>query len=289
MEITSKERHLLQKFQKQEITGSIAYRILAKRQKDPNNRDILNQIAVEEEKHYQTYRKYTGTDVAPSRMQLLLFRFTARMLGPTFAVKLMEKNEGDDQVLYDQLSHLPDIPKIIADEEKHEHRLIEMISEEKLKYMGSVVLGLNDALVELTGALAGLTLALRNPQLIALTGLVTGIAAAFSMAASEYLSTKSENTERHAVKASVYTGITYLGTVFVLILPFLLLHNPFLSLTLTLIAAVGIIAGFNYYYAIVRGEPFSRRFGEMIGLSLGVALLSFGVGLLLRQFFGIDI
>ena len=50
--------------------------------------------------------------------------------------------------------------------------------------MGSVVLGLNDELVEFTGALAGFTLALSDHRLIALTGSITGIAAALSMASS---------------------------------------------------------------------------------------------------------
>ena len=67
-----------------------------------------------------------------------------------------------------------------------------MIREKQLDYVGSIVLGLNDALVELTGALAGLTLALQNTRLIAIAGLITAIAASFSMAASEYLSNKSD-------------------------------------------------------------------------------------------------
>lgn len=67
----------------------------------------------------------------------------------------------------------------------------------RLSYMSSVVLGLNDALVEFTGALAGFTLALNEPRLVALTGSITGVAAALSMAASEYLSTKSDATGRN--------------------------------------------------------------------------------------------
>ena len=76
------------------------------------------------------------------------------------------------------------------------------LAYEPYRYTGSIVLGLNDALVELTGALAGLTLALQDTKLIALTGSITGIAAALSMGASEYLSTKSEDVDRSPVKAS---------------------------------------------------------------------------------------
>ena len=289
MEYTPEQMKLLLQFQKQEITGGKVYQKLAKMQKDAHNCDVLNRIAQEEFNHYQKYKLLTGKDVTASRWEIFKYGLIASILGPTFGIRLMEKNEANDQVLYSKLSHIPEIPSIIADEEKHERELIDMINEDKLNYMGSVVLGLNDALVELTGALAGLTFALRNPGLIALTGSITGIAAAFSMAASEYLSTKSEDIGKHAVKASVYTGIAYIFTVILLILPYLLFHYVYFSLGLTLLIAILIIAAFNYYYSVVKEEKFSRRFTEMVSLSMGVALLSFGVGLLLRKFFGIEV
>jgi vacuolar iron transporter family protein len=289
MEHTPEQLALLIRFQKLEITGSLVYRRLARREKDPENKKVLNRIAEDEMRHYKAYGSLAGKVAGPYRWQVMKYSLLSFLLGPTFGIKLMEKDEAGAQAAYSRLSHLPEVPKIIADEERHERELVNMIREEKLNYMGSVVLGLNDALVELTGALAGLTFALQNPELIALTGSITGIAAAFSMAASEYLSTKSEDTGKHAGKASIYTGIAYIFTVLILILPYLLLRNVYLSLGLMLLGAVLIIAAFNYYYAVVKDEKFSRRFTEMISLSMGVALLSFGVGLLLRQFFGIEV
>jgi VIT1/CCC1 family predicted Fe2+/Mn2+ transporter len=289
MELTTKQKDLLFQFQKQEINGYAVYQKLALQQKDANNRDVLNQIAEDELKHYNSYKSLTGKEVSANRWHVFKYTLFATILGPTFAIKLMEKNEGDDQILYAQLSQLPQIPAIISDEEKHERQLIELINEEKLNYMGSVVLGLNDALVELTGALAGFTFALQDPKLIALTGSITGIAAALSMAASEYLSTKSENAGKHAVTASIYTGIAYVFTVIVLILPYLLIHNLYFALATTFFVAVLIIAAFNYYYAIVKDEKFIRRFSEMAILSISVALLSFGVGFVLSKFIGVTV
>ena len=116
------------------------------------------------------------------------------------------------------------------EEEVHEQKLIGLINEERLEYMGSVVLGLNDALVEFTGALAGFTLALSDSRLIALTGSITGIAAALSMASSEYLSTKSEGGEtKHPIKAAIYTGIAYIITVVALVAPFILIENVLIA------------------------------------------------------------
>mgnify|MGYP003449504475 FL=1 len=164
-----------------------------------------------------------------------------------------------------------------------------MLDEERLRYAGSVVLGLNDALVELTGALAGLTLALQNGKLIALSGLITGIAASLSMAASEYLSTRSEKTDKHPVRAAIYTGIAYICTVFLLILPYLLFENYFFDLAWALTTAVIIIAAFNYYISVAKDESFRDRFLEMAGLSLGVALFSFIIGYFIRMWLGIEV
>jgi VIT1/CCC1 family predicted Fe2+/Mn2+ transporter len=164
-----------------------------------------------------------------------------------------------------------------------------MLDEERLRYVGSIVLGLNDALVELTGALAGLTFALQNTKLIALTGSITGLAAALSMAVSEYLSTKSEDSGQNPVKASVYTGTAYVLTVVSLIAPYLLFSSYYLCLAVTLTIALLIVAAFNYYISVVNEVPFKQRFVEMAGLSLGVSAISFLIGLVLRKFIGVEV
>jgi VIT1/CCC1 family predicted Fe2+/Mn2+ transporter len=286
--VSPKTLMLIEKFQQQEIDGHHIYSFLAKRQKSENNANVLNKIAHDELNHYKVYQRYTKKELKPNKLLIFWYKISAIILGPTFTIKLLEANEIDAQKAYANINEFPEVKDIIHDEEEHEKSLIAMVEEDRLNYMGSVVLGLNDALVELTGVLAGLTLALRNPELIALTGSITGVAAAFSMAASEYLSTKSENLGKGAVKAAVYTGITYIFTVIVLVLPFLVLSNVFLSLALTLFGAVLIIAAFNYYYCIVKDEKFIHRFTEMIVISFGVAALSFGVGYLLKMFMKVD-
>ena len=52
---------------------------------------------------------------------------------------------------------------MLSREEEHERELIALIDEERLRDMGSVVLGLNDALVEFTGMLAGRRSPSRTP------------------------------------------------------------------------------------------------------------------------------
>lgn len=277
------------RFQRNEITESILYERLALIEKDTNNSKTLKLIAAEEKSHYNILKKYTGKDVAPDYKRIARFYFLARTLGLTFAIKLMESSEENAHSNYDKYVNIPDLQRLAQDEEVHEQKLIALINEEKLEYMGSVVLGLNDALVEFTGALAGFTLALNDSKLIALTGSITGIAAALSMASSEYLSTKSEGDDKkHPVKAAVYTGIAYLITVVSLVAPFILISNVIIALAVMLGMALVIIALFNYYYSVARGESFRKRFTEMAVLSFSVAGISFLIGYALKTFTGID-
>jgi VIT1/CCC1 family predicted Fe2+/Mn2+ transporter len=290
MAISNGLRDQLKVFQKNEITEHHIYMRLARSTKISENKRILEEIAGDELDHYRRWREYTQQDVRPDRLKIWMYYFISRIFGITFGIKLMEMGEEDAQDHYEQLQgSIPDLDAIIQDENEHEHKLINLIDEERLRYMGSIVLGLNDALVELTGALAGLTLALQNTRLIALTGLITGIAAALSMGASEYLSTKSEETIQNPFRASIYTGSTYIVTVFVLILPYLIAENYYVALVFTMALAILIIAFFNYYISIAKDVEFKERFLEMTILSLGVAAVSFVIGSIFRSFLGVDI
>lgn len=277
-------------YQLNEITEYHIYRKLSRTVKTEENRDILLQIADDELRHYKVWKTYTQEDVEPDMFKVWKFFIISKIFGFTFGIKLMEEGEENAQENYNSLpEEIGSAQEIIEDENDHENALINMLDEDRLRYMGSVVLGLNDALVELTGALAGFTFALQNTSLVALTGLITGIAAALSMGASEYLSTKAEETAKKPLKASVYTTIAYVFAVFFLILPFLIFKNPYLCLGCTICAAILIIAFFNYYVSVAKSVPFKRRFLEMTGLSLGVAGISFLIGLALRVIIGVEV
>jgi len=276
--------------QRTEITEHFVYANLARRAKGEGNRRILRKISEEEKKHADIWRKYTEREVKHDRLRVFWHTMVARFLGFTFAAKLMEKNEENAQINYDEISkEIPEAKEINVEESSHEKALLNILDEEKLQYVGSMVLGLNDALVELTGALAGLTLALQNTKLIAVTGLITGIAASLSMGASEYLSTKAEAKEKDPLKASIYTGGMYVVTVALLIIPFFVFTNVYLALAVTLSLAILIILFFTFYVSVAQDLPFKKRFLEMAFLSLGVSMISFGIGYLVKKFLGVDL
>jgi len=280
----------IKQFQKNEITEYYIYSRLSRKIKNQKNAETLQRIGDDEMKHYMFWKKYSQADVKPNWWKVFKFYWIARILGITFGIKLMERGESGAQEAYKKACEfIPEAKHIVDDEDSHEKELIEMLEEKKLDYVGSIVLGLNDALVELTGTLAGLTFALQNTRLIAIAGLITGIAASFSMAASEYLSTKSESDGATALSSAFYTGLAYIFTVIILILPYLLFSNYFICLGLTMAFAVLVILFFNYYIAIAKDLNFRKRFLEMFFISMGVAAFTFGIGYLIRVFLGVDI
>lgn len=291
MQISEDIRKQLLRFQQTEITEHHIYKRLAKRINSPENAKIMEHIAEDELRHYNGWKQYTKQDVEPRWFHVWFYYVVSMLFGFTFGVKLMEQGEEAAQGNYAAISSIVTEAEAYArEEDAHEQQLIGMLEEERLQYAGSVVLGLNDALVELTGALAGLTFALQNGKLIALSGLITGIAASMSMAASEYLSTRSEETTKEPVRAAIYTGIAYISTVALLVAPYLIMPDLFyLDLAIALTTAVVIIAVFNYYISVAKGENFRARFLEMAGLSLGVAVFSFIIGYFIRQWLGIEV
>ncbi|MDD3656945.1 MAG: VIT1/CCC1 transporter family protein [Atribacterota bacterium] len=291
--LSEKEINELKKAQQDELVGEQVYGRLAKLVKDPRNSKILAKISNDEKEHAQIFKKYTKVDLKVDKLRVFFYVFISRVFGLTFGVKLQEKGEEQAQKNYKQmLKAIPEMKEIIEAEEKHEVELINMINEEKLTYMSSVVLGLNDALVELTGALAGFTLSIQNSRIIALLGLITGISASLSMAASEYLSTKAEpdpKEQERAGKSAFYTGIAYILTVIALITPYFLISNYFYSLAMTIIIALVIIFVFNYYISVANDYNFKKRFMEMAFISIGVAALSFIIGYLVKTFLGFEL
>lgn len=276
--------------QKSEITEYFIYEGLSRTIKDSQNRELLKSIASDELQHYNFWKKFTNEDVKPDKVRIWVYCFIARTLGTTFGVKLMERGEGQAQATYEAIARfVPEAKDIAEEEDKHEKQLIALIDEERLQYIGAIVLGLNDALVELTGALSGFTLALQNTRLIAVVGLITGIAAALSMAGSEYLATKSGESTQKPLRSAVYTGFAYIITVLFLIFPYFLFTNVYFALGLMILIAITVIFLFTFYMSVTKELSFKKRFLEMAVISLGIAALTFVIGFLIRTFLSIEL
>ena len=279
---------LIRKMQRGEITEHVIYGALSKQVRGHNG-EVLARISAEEKKHAAIWRKYTGETPKPGALLVLWYRILAVVFGITFVINMMEQGEEGAQETYQSISdEVPEALAIYKEEQEHEAALIELIDEERLRYISSMVLGLNDALVELTGALAGFTFALGSTTVVAMAGFITGSAATLSMAASEYLAKKNDPNEPHPLKASIYTGIAYMIVVTMLLIPYCVFASPVIALAFCLLNAAIVIFVFTFYVSVVRKEPFKPAFIEMISISFGVAGLSFLIGWSAKTLLGIE-
>ena len=276
--------------QKGEITEHFIYEKLAKSVKDPHNQSVLQRIAKDELGHHDLWQQYTGEKAHPSRFKIWLYYLVSRVFGLTFGIKLMEEGEEKAQVAYAEIANfVPAASDIARDEHRHERQLIRLIDEERLRYTADIVRGLNVALVELTGTLAGLTLALPDSELIVLAGLITGTVMVLSVASTEYLATKSGEGGRSPFKAALYGGLTNIVTFLFLLFPYLIFDNVYLSLGVMIFNAIVVVFLFSFYISVAREISFRKRFSEMVLLSLGVAALAFVIGYLARMFLHLNV
>lgn len=287
-----KTMDVLRKMQDGEMTEHYVYSALANRLKEGDpNKAILQRIANEEKGHSNLWKRHTKTEAKVNHVRIAWFKALSRIFGFTFTLKLMEKGEDQANDVYQEIAKtFPEATRVAEDEQSHEKDLLGMLDEERLRYVGSMVLGLNDALVELTGTLAGLSFALQNTKIIALSGLITGISATLSMMSSEYLSARSEGAQ-HPLKAASYTGIMYIAAVVMLVLPYLIFPaNQYLYALLSmLVIVILIIFIFTYYVSVAQDLPFKKRFVEMAAISLTVATIAFIIGIIVKQFLGIEV
>ncbi len=288
--LTEKAKEKVNMAQQKEITEYQIYQRLSRLAKDEHNKKILNKLAAEELEDYHLWKAFTKEDIAPDNKKVLQYVLISKLFGLTFAIKLLERDSKSIREAYELLAaSLPEGKDYIKSRFAEEKEFVGLINEEQLRYIGSIVLGLNDALVELTGVLAGFTLALQNTRVIAVAGLITGIAASLSMAASVYLSTESERSLLSPARSALYTGLAYIATVLFLVYPYLIFQNPFAGLALTLVDAILVILMFCYYSSVAQDTSCTGRFRKMALVSLGVAALTFGIGFAVRAVFNITI
>ncbi len=277
------------KQQQNELNAHYIYTALAKLADDTHNKTILENIAKDELWHYDFLKNITGASIKQNKGTIKRFITLAKIFGLSFALRLLEKEESQTADYYESIEKdYPDIAKIKDDEIRHEVELIGILKDKRLDYAGAIVLGLNDALVEFTGTLAGLTFAFADNLIVGSTGLIMGIAASLSMAASGYLASREEgNTDTNPITSAIYTGLSYIITVAFLVFPYFIQSDPYIALGAMLLTTVAIIALYTYYISVAKNISFKKRFLEMGAISLGVAILSFGIGLIVKHYFGI--
>lgn len=149
---------------------------------------------------------------------------------------------------------------------------------------GAIVLGMHDAIVSLTGLIAGLYFASVGTNIIVISCIISSISASLSMGAANYLAVRA-NGRRDAFGAAMHTFLAYMITCVLLILPFFVVANRAAAVCAVFAMAFLIIFGFNLHF--YRGNRFWRHFGEMLGICTVVSIVAFLIGEAASRVFGI--
>ncbi len=287
--MSSKDEKYLSFLGKLALLQSMLYQYWQENPKLVHNRQVYAKLAGVER---QMIRILQAEDIHSNIRSLFnVTVFVARLLGFTFVTQwLMRKKERRIRRLSvsndgRSLEKIGEIRSLVASEKE----LIGQLKESRLDFVGAIILGMNDALVEITGSVAGFTLSMSNSMMIAIAGLIAGIAASLSMGASEFMAERSEGNIKKAATAAIYTGFSYIFTVVLLVLPFFLVPNNqyILALLITVMISVSIIFIFSYYMDVAKKIGFKQRFWEMAIICLGVSALTFFIGFVVKTYFGV--
>ena len=299
----SADDRLYQELAGDELLDHLTYEALARRQGDSENRNLLERFAAQEREHFEFWARLAGkqpADFKASRVRLYGLLLLSRVLGFAFTIRRLERGEEETLARYEKIlsqglleaAESARLAEILEEERAHEREVERRLSDERVTYLGSAVLGLNDALIELTGGLTGLVSSISDPLVIGFSGLVVGLAASMSMAASNFLSVgmsgQPEAEGRRPAKSALYTGVAYLLVVLALVAPFLVAERRIALVGMWAIA-VAIIAGFSYYSSVLLEVSFRRLFLQMLALGLGVAVITFVIGRIISSSLGISV
>ncbi len=287
------------KLAEEEAFHRAVYLQLAKSEKNQELREHFTKLATLDGEHSKVWSSLSGErQIKFSNIKVAFYLSIRYLFGSVFAVKLLERGEHKNILEYrEKLNRDSNLVKqksalkeVINDEFDNEPKVVEIIKKGTSNYIAPVVLGLNDALVELIGVIAGLVSAISNNLFIGFSGLVVGIASALSMAASYYLSSDfSEGNRLKSIKGGLYTGASYLLTSLLLVAPFFLSNNRFVALTFSLSFAVSATCLVAFYSAVINDQPFRRNLAKLLILGMGAAILVYFISNALSSLFGIKL
>jgi VIT1/CCC1 family predicted Fe2+/Mn2+ transporter len=288
------DRRDLVRYCEDEYTDHLVYARLAGRERNGARREVLEQLSRHEAEHYAFWQEaIPGYTPRPRRFLLGLVVLLRYLFGITFAIKFLERHEKATIEEYRRIRPRFDaqegarLDRMIEDEEEHERFFIGQIDEGVVKYLGFIVLGLADAIIEITGVHAGFLGVTSSTTMAGVAGLIVGFAAAISMATAAYLQAK-QSTERNPVTSALLTGASYILAVVLLALPYFTTDRMLLAFLASLAAALTLTAYFTFYSTILFERRFAREFLESAALTLGTAVATYWFGNFLGGIFGLE-
>ena len=194
-----------------EIDGAALYRLLAEAERDPERASIFHDLAATEDRHASVWRQKLQdagatppSDQRPS-LRVRVIGWLARRLGPKAVLPMVNTMEADGYGSY--MSQGGDAVALAHDERVHGRTVArlagvsapsDIVRQERWHRLGgggalrASVFGISDGLVSNLSLVVGVSGAGTAGGTILLAGVAGLLAGAFSMAAGEYVSMRSQ-------------------------------------------------------------------------------------------------
>lgn len=257
--------------------------------------DVFQRLSETEYKHYEFWKKYSPrTEAKVSRLKLYGIIIFEAIFGATFAVKFLERHEESTLRQYRHIGErIPQEDKsrfeqMVKEEQELEVSLAQEVQSNFVKYMSFIVLGLADAIVEISGIHAGSLGIYSSTRLTGLAGIIAGAAASIAMATAAYAQAKQSFRGSPKISA-VMTGVSYFVSAACLAAPYFIETDPIYAMSASLSIAVVILLLTTYYNAVISTTHFLREFLELAGIMFGATLALYILGEIMRFYFGITI
>lgn len=259
----------------------------------PKVRKVFEEAAKDEVAHYDLWRSIGG-DCASKLLDLVAW-FKALLYflyGATITLKHLEAGEEEAIEAYESLAKsYPELrdrmENIIEEERIHEKTIADSVEEERVKYIGSITLGISDALVELTGIYTGSLGVFDSPLAAGLTGILAGVSASISMGVASYAQARHEGRAKPG-RAAFYTSLAYLIVVLVLAAPYFIaksIRDAFISM---IIVALIVVAYMSFYSSVLHERKYVRELAVTAGLILGISTILYILGKTLGGLLGVN-
>lgn len=190
-----------------EMNDHLTYTALANRTGDKGLQRLLEHIAAMELDHagfWKSLLQEAGEpvpEVRPRRLRLLFLELLMRLVNPLLVISALELGETAAYDAYHRVLESGGLPPekqqrlrtIIVDELEHEAAFHRRKESGGFSNIRDFILGMNDGLVEILGAVTGLSAAYPgNPLVVGVSGLIVGVAGALSMGIGAFISVRSQ-------------------------------------------------------------------------------------------------
>jgi VIT1/CCC1 family predicted Fe2+/Mn2+ transporter len=284
-ELKKEIQELIIEAQRNEVTEYHIYKSLARQARSHTNQKLLEQIASEELEHYRFWMTYSD-EVDPVWWKVNLYIFLSRVFGFVFALKLMERREQIAEKKYLEISKfIPDVSKIASDEKGHEMLLLNMVTDSRLKGMGTWMISVNLVVFSLICLMFSLSFYLPNPLQVASFGMMSVLAVASADLFITLFLRNIQSFGKDQIKKGIVRFVSGIVIGAFILIPFTLSVDGYSALTLSTTIAFLVSLLLNYQFAIVSDQKGLQRIGRIFLVTLLMASIGLAIGFVLHRLY----